>query len=708
MNHTELRVETNRERVVALLDEVMQIANGEKEALGFIPEGAYREAAQHGRLVVAQSGLQVAGFIMFGGVFPHARVQQIGVAPSSRRSGVGTFLISHLIERLEREGFLTIKARVARDLSAAQAFYAKNGFEDASIVVGGEARRRVIVVRVRHLDSPSLLDAAGRAVDWASSRAPIALRRSRPGEAHFYVIDLNVLFDLVRDRNRSQEAHSLFRAALSHSLRIAVAAEFLAELTRTSTDLANDPLLALASQLPRLPKVPKDELCPLADKMHAVVFERARSKASGSPRARSDSRHLAHATIAGAAGFITSDGEILAARDCLLADHGLDVATLDELVSLLPSDTPPLPRSTGQGFECRPLSPDAAEFHLRSLGADSELVSTLCPGVRFGNSIHRYAIFEEDRILALGILVAAGAVDAPTRLFVQCSQNHESADLFAEHLFDILLSLSTKHGPAIVELHRLPGQTLVSRVAEAKGFFDAGTTLAKIALGCPLTPTNWDHVATKIRRMAGVEIVNSPSAGKLAKIRDGERTIHDLTPKQLEDLLAPTILASDEREGVIVSIKKAYADDLLGTSNQPSLAFVESKPAAFLTRRDVSSPRNALLMRPAQPILFYESDRSGGRGAIVAVGRIVDTFMQSKSAVSADSKRRLVVDEVDPFSASNDVLVTTFDNILRFPKPYLRRELAEINALGTNNLQAATAISGDNLRKVLDAAWSYT
>lgn len=704
-NH-ELRIEGRADLAHVLLDGVLKIADAEKEALGFLPHAAFRDAISQQRLLVAvRSDGEVVGFLLFGGVFPHARVQQIGVAPDKRRLGIGTFLLRHLLERLEREGFLSVKAKVASDLTAAQAFYAKRGFEEAQAIAGGQARHRTIVVRVRHLETPSLLDAHGGAIDWSSTKIPLALLRSPPGSAPFYVIDLNVLFDLVRDRARSEDAHHLFSAALAHTLRIAVAGEFVEELKRTSLGRLDDPLLKLAARLPRLPKVDPKELASLAKSVHKIVFERGGSNAAGSPQAESDARHLAHATLAKASGFITSDGALLAARDDLLATHGIDVAGLDELVALLPTtSTPSVAQSQGLGLTFRVLSEEEARSKLVSLGAPSELVAKFCADTD-AELIARYGVLAEDQVIALGVLLPSSKIDAQTALLVQVPQNHELADVIADHLFDVLLERASVDGPAGIELHRLPGQTLVSRVAEAKGFAASGPRMEKVALGRPLTPENWSLVSAQLRRRMGIEL-SVPAADRVA-IKDSAGHHHNVPLPQLEEMLSPTIVAWPGREAAIVAIRRAYADELLNTSNQGTLSLLEKKPAGLLTRRSyVSSPRNAGAIRIGSPIFFYESERSGGRAGIVAVARVVDSLVQPKERVSAGSKRRLVVDDFDSVSTSRDVLVTTFDSILRFPAVVLRRDLEKLGALGTNNLQAATRVSTENFRSILNMGWS--
>jgi hypothetical protein len=184
---------------------------------------------------------------------------------------------------------------------------------------------------------------------------------------------------------------------------------------------------------------------------------------------------------------------------------------------------------------------------------------------------------------------------------------------------------------------------------------------------------------------------------------DGKSVTVRLTA--LEDALGPTILVWPGRDGVIVPIARNYADDLLGTSNQFPL--FGSPEAAFLTRRTYfNSPRVPALMRPGVPILFYESKRSGGRGAIVAVARIVDATVAAKQQVPEEALRRAVVEDLDPLSSSSEVLATTFDNLVRLPMPVSLNRLREIGADGPSNLQTTTALTSAGLSAILELGWS--
>ena len=111
-------------------------------------------------------------------------------------------------------------------------------------------------------------------------------------------------------------------------------------------------------------------------------------------------------------------------------------------------------------------------------------------------------------------------------------------------------------------------------------------------------------------------------------------------------------------------------------------------------------------MRAGTPVLFYESKRSGGRGAVAASARIVDATVFLKQQVPDSLYRRAVVEDVAPLSASPEVLATTFDNLLRLPTPVTLEELREMRAVGSANLQTATRLPSASLSRILDMGWA--
>lgn len=708
---TVLSTIVERDHLIRLLPAIVALADSEKEALGFWPENSLREAIDRGRLIALAAGGELSGYIHYSGVFPHAKIQQIATSPAWRRQGVASTLIRTLVAKLESHGFLSLKAEIAETLADSLAFYRRNGFLEVMSRKGGSARNRAILVHVLELESDNLFAFADRQ---QTADFDLGIKRRSAGEDPLYAFDLNVYFDLVRDRRQSDKARSLFGAALAHQIRLTVSDEFALELKRTSKDRANDPVLQMALRLPRLPSVDRERCDALAGRIHHMVFVDPGLPSAGSTQSLSDAAHIAHAALSRASAFITRDGTLLAASGALLDQVGIDIISVDEIASLLSDEVAsaaPAAQS-GEGFSFGEASDAEIAAYLASATAPAGFAREFCSPPVLGVVRVTRAVRTADRLLAIGILLVSRGMQPIAQILVHAREDQPDAGLFADFLIDRLTRDAASAHPTAIELVHVPGQSSVNRVAQSRGFIRSrsGVVYQKIALGRPLTTANWADCAAETRRRTGFAL---PAAMPRTKFEDTEIPL--VSPggqalaypaSQLADLLSPAIVVWPGWTGVIVPIAKTYADELLGTAPQHTFGFMEAKDAAFLARRVyVSAPRNAPLMPVDGPILFYESSRTGGRGAVVAVGRIVDRTLQSKAELSADSQRRLVVDDVDAFSATDDILVTSFDNLFALPVPVPLRYLKAIDAVGNANLISAVSLSSEKITQILTQGW---
>jgi GNAT superfamily N-acetyltransferase len=711
------RTETNPATLLQHLMAIRALADSEKEALGFLPEAAYRDAIMQKRLRVMlareNSISHVAGFILFSGVFPNARIQVVAVGPEHRRSGVASALVGALVSHLESRGYIAITAAVASDLTAAQAFYESRGFVARRVRDGGQTRQRTIVLRSRELDTANFFTLMAPPIVSGQAAVNLGLRPRSAFEAPLYVIDLNVLFDLTKQRARSATANRLFGAGLAHLVRLAVAPEFIVELERTSKDTSNDTTLKLARQLPKLPAFPKEDVDPLAATIHKTVFVDKNHAQAGTRQAISDARHLAEAALIRASGYITSDNALLNARDDLLALIGVDIAGLDEFVELLPSDEPNREHGQLKGTKCETKTAAAsdAKTYLAAQNVSDALVGEYLPSAAALQRVSLHGIFEDAEIVAVSIYRAPASVDAPARMLVHVRPDHVACETFAEHLLDEAIRESCHSGPVTIELRAIPGQSTVNRAAKLRGFLPAANSdvLIKVALGRPLTPNTWTSIARQTRRRTGLALPEAlPDAGAVQSglsVRGPDGSIIKVQLAALEVALAPTLIAWPGRDGVIVPIAKSFADDLLGTADQLTL-FGRPNAAFVGLRTYFNSPRTASIMRPGVPILFYESERTGGRAAVVAAARIVDATILLKERVSDDLLGRGVVEDLAPLTASTDVLATSFESLIRFPNPVSLDTLRQLGADGPSNLRTATTLPNALLAAILDRGWS--
>lgn len=709
-------IERENATLTSLLPEIRALADSEKDnALGFLPAKAFEDAVGRGRLIAAVvddcGSRRFAGYLLHSGVFPNAKVQQVAVVSAFRKVGVASSLLKALVSELERVGFLSIRADIASDLSNALAFYTKNGFQPVLERAGGKARGRKIIVHSRQLDTDNLFSFAAAQ---ANSQTYLGIRHRNPGEVPVFAFDLNVYFDLVRQRDQSEFARRLFGEALGHTVRLAIANEFVSELRRTSSTPSADPVLQMALQLPRLPTPDASTLGQVADQIYDIVFVQRNAKGVGTEQAKSDAKHLAHAAISRAAAFITRDGPILNARKELLSTFGIDIATVEEVLDLLPEPfSSPSVTLHGEGFELGPIDNTQLSMYLTEMGVPAPVVLEFSKPDTSAEFIQREVIRCDGRVMAAGVVQVTKGVEPVARMIVHVRHEHHDAELFADHLLSTLIRTSSQNAPIPIELIHLGGQSIVNKLAMARGFQRHGNSpnFSKIAIGRPCSASTWSTVVHQVRRRTGLILPDAlpiTSAANEINIQTPAGTKVRIGTTVLEDLLGPTLLVWPGRDGVIVPITRAYADELLGTAVQPSLAFIANRDAAFLSLRGyVNSPQASRKMRVGAPMIFYESKgKNNGRGAAVAVARIVNSIVVPKSQLNHKSDKRLVIDNADGFSVSGNVLLTTFDNLMVFPVPVPFDILKRLDAVGPTNLVSAVSLSSEKIDSILTCGWS--
>lgn len=708
-----LRLERDGAKLLSIFAQIKFLADSEREGLGFIPENGLREAIERGRIMALvddeSADPVVAGYIFHSGVHPHAKVQQVCVSKGYRRSGIGSALVRSLVSELETAGFLTIRADIASDLDHALAFYSKNGFEPVKTRPGGKSKRRSIVQHVRELDVETLFSHATQqsVVTGAST-----LRARRTWETQSFALDLNVYFDFARDRAFSGAARRLFSSALAHEVRVVVADAFVKELTRTSKDRGNDPILQLAQRLPRLPEVPRQDLEAVRDHIHELVFVATGAPTAGTSQSLFDSEHLAHAAISQASAFVTRDGTILAARDSLQGKYHLDILSADEMMGLLPPKlhTEQTVSRHGGGFVCQDAGHSEISEHLETLKLPSEIASEFAIRTTADTHVVRKLVYQKSTIVACGVLLEPRTTQPVNRMFVHVRPEVLEAELFVDHLVDALIHEASANSIASLEVECVPGQSVLAKLLRSRLFnrTTGGTVFSKVVLGRPLTPKNWDTVVKQLQRRTGIRLPRAiPSSSEQFEVSssNGASAITDLAG--LEDIFGPTLVTWPGRDGVIVPISRVFSERLLGEGDQMALPLEDEKAASFLSQRAyINDPRTANRMRLQSPILFYESGSNGGRSSIVAAGRITEVAVLQKGDVQHEAERRIVVDDVEAFSSSNDVLVTTFDNLLSFPAPVPLSELREIGAATGANFVTATGVSGDLMTKIFEKGWA--
>ncbi len=694
--------------VLSYLSEIKTLADSERKGLGFFSEGALKDAIEREKIIVLVDQTTAAeifvGYVLHSGIYPNAKIQQIATVAEYRKRGVGSALIRALVSYLERLGFWTLRADVAGDLLPALAFYKKNGFLPIKDKRGGSSRNRNIIIHSRELNSETLFSLAD------ADEVDLGIRRRSAGDTPFYAFDLNVYFDLAKERKHTVEARKLFAAAMAQDIRLTVASEFVQELRRTTQDAQNDPVLQLALQLPRLPKVQPGDLLDMKNQIHDVVFVQSGSKAAYTDQAFSDAGHLAHAALSRASAFITRDSELLRARGELILRFGIDVVSIDDLLKMLPPDTENLATLTsyGSGFITESANKDDVASYLQAQDLRSNLMSEFAGDVGQQTDCWRRVIRVGGDTAGVAVLLSDRITDRVCRLLIHCRQETLDVELYTDYLMDQALREASKTSVSAVELECAAGQATLVNLAKTKGFTRQGSqsSLTKVVMGRPVTKKMWPNAVEELRRRTGLILPNSlPEKRGTIEVVTSEGRKFSVSRSGLEGLLGPTVLGWPDRGGVLIPIRRGYSEQLLGAS--PQLSLLENKDAVFLSRRSyVGDPKSAAVMKPDAPLLFYESMPDGGAGAVVAVARIVDAVIFPKIDVTDESAKRLVVESVDGFSKTEDVLVTSFDSVFVIPHPISFSSLKKMKAIDGSNLVTARPISGKQVNMILDMGWN--
>lgn len=706
------------------VDLVRCSADEHRDAFGFLPDHVYREAANQKKLLVAvesdTTGAETyAGHVMFGGVYPHGRIFQIFVVPAFRKSGVSTKLLGEVVRRFEAEGYLGIRVRVAADLHEADSFWERNNFHLVNKLPGGSTKGRTIHLRVRDLETPSLLNLM-QPIPKLVPRADLRLTERFAGLSPVYAIDLNVLLDTVRNRPRGEAAGAVIRAGLRNRVRIAVCAEFLNELKRNTKPGQTDPLLELAQHFPSLTEPPAEKKTKIAKELARIIFPHR--EATGNLRARdqSDLAHLATAIHHQTAGFITSEDAILQNRELIRSTYQLDVLGVGEFSAMVDigDEREPLSvvvNSADAEVRVSDLSEnrlvDARRFLERS-GVHRRLISDTLAAGSIGETRRRLVVSAGDTVIAYAAWSQAPGSSGVVELFLCADEAHPSAEAVVDYVVDAACADVSKTSSAMVQMTELPGHSQTRHTAITHGFRPVdgrtapGVTLQKICIGEPVGNANWGRIRTQLAQAYGLglpqAIPDFISAQKGVSLDSPSGSKITVFTEDLESLLGPVLFLFPGRDGVIVPIRQEYADELLGTAAQAS--FLASPVAALRKERAYFSGRNtsATLIK-GSPILFYESGKGSGRGAVVAAGRIVRTRLVEKSDIDDQTFRRGVLDQrtLDRLNRRTQVVATTFDNILRLKEPVRFRRLKEIAKIDDANLVTARRITAERLQSVL-------
>lgn len=709
-----VHIELDPREVWQWVPSVQAGADSDKDALGFLPAQAYEQAAAQGTLFVAVDRHNIqpryAGHILFGATYPHAKVFQVYVTDADRGTGLGRQLVQTLLNFLEEKQYLSVSAKVASELPANK-FWASLKFEIVATKSGGVARGRVINIRSRQFNTPALFG-------YRRPVTGIPLTDPLPNLTTVFAFDLNVFFDVVKRRSRSEYGAAVMSAAFNNIVRLMVTEEFKNELRRTGST-GSDPILEFASQLPTLPAPQNGVSGAILDQLAAIVFPGRAKTGALTVQDQSDLIHLAIAAHHKITAFVTAEDALVQASQQIETAFGIKVVHVKDLAETLRSAT-----STSSpleiGFSDRDLR--LAEITDRHSMAIHQLVSSLklprelnslalAKGIQ-ASTRRSLAITFGDQIVCAAFWQPQSILQGVLEAFLLVDEDQASALVAVNALLNELSRIARERGPARLRILIPNSSTGAQDVAVRYGFTRCAGTQAEISryqrltVGCAVDTASWPAIRRLLEVEAGMQL-----AEEFASIADDEFRIQFCSEAgteflidlfDLETILSPTLFTLPGRSAVLAPIRAIYADDLLDTSDQRSL--LPRPQAGILHERTYfSHSRNERLLSRGTPIVFYESGKANGRSAAVAVARITSTVVVPKSQIAATLLDGGVVAEEDIKNLSSGDLIaaTTVDNVLKLRKPVSLKILRDIGCIDRSNLITSKAITPDQLETIL-------
>ena len=667
------------EETRSLLTDVRSAADADRAALGFLPETVYEQAAAEGRLWVAvDSEDKYVGHLLFGGTRLSLRVFQLAVSINSRRQGIATMMLAKLEEYGETHGYMSVLARVAADLPA-NPLWNRCGYPVLRQLPGAGPKPRTINLRGRQLRVPTLF---GDNLSTPQQQPRISYIDRPLVSELIYVVDLNVLFDILKNRIGQYVAQRVITLALAGPYRLYVTSEAQNELSRTSIDPAADSALRFVRDLPALPHVATTETLPMMEQLTSIVH-RGLHFTDLPPNEQSDLVHLSHSIHHRVRGFVTSDKKLLQANDAIRDRYGLEIVSPIDLTET--HDPPSLySATTGSHVVTTRYMTESersrVERFLASLGVSPELSAEALQPMAGGSNRSRLIAATDVSIVAY-----ASWDDVPSP--------NISAYFFADETFsqaprviDCVLAALTESLPfgrlVRIELQTLTEQNICRETALSRGYQSLppsgafhSSRLCKVSFRGPAYEESWIALAREFRQFTGLTLSSKmpPNAEftNTGVLMQG-RVDHIMPLFDFETLLSPIMLVCRRRTCVVVPIRLTFAESLLGFSNRQGKLFPEAEVALHSEKAYFRSPRGAGIVERGGIIIFYiTADKKGGK-QMVGSARATSTSVLAWEKALVDFSRQGVLSKTDlakMADANGNIHAFTFDNITLFPRP---------------------------------------
>jgi hypothetical protein len=455
--------------------------------------------------------------------------------------------------------------------------------------------------------------------------------------------------------------------------------------------------------------------------LQGLVFPNQARTGTLSVQDQSDLIHLATAIHHGATGFITSERAVVSCSAEITRRFGLQVFHIKDFAEMLAAKQLPasgiqvsFSGTTLRIWDLVETSSETISTFLKCIAPAHSAWNDINPQGLLTPHVRRVAVTSDKDIVCAASWDSRAGLRSHSRVAILSDEEHPACEAALDAILHNIVTDLSAIRPVVVELDISSGAALARKAALLHGFRDAMAgsppRLHKLCVGRPITRKNINVLAAEIERCSGLmlpsELPPFTSYVQRIEVRDARGSEQRIELKTLEKLLSPTLLALPERSGAIVPIRRSYADELFGTG--PQLPLIPTTQAVLFSERIyLSSSRNLHTLPEGSILFFYESAKAGGRSAVIAAARAVESSVHEKRFLPAKLLERGVIQEqaLEQLTSNDKITVTRFDNVMVFTKRVSLSKLRGLGCVDGANLVTSRRISPEQVNAIMTEAY---
>ena len=685
------------------LDEIITNADSNRTSFGFICKSAYPESIEKGFLWVLALDKIYIGHLLFGGKYPNLKIFQIYIMSCYHKKGYGKFLVEEFIAYSRNLQVQTVSVKVAAELPA-NTFWSNCGFLFFNQEVG-RGNKRLVNKYLYEVDKNQLFENAGAEeiiplFKMKNDKSPIST-------VPIYAIDLNVLFDYLKQRENCVYVTNLISMAMSGHLRIVVTTEFIDELKRNT--IGEDPVLRFAEQFKRLPELDREQYKELHSEIYNLIFPEKRDKTKVNDN--SDVSHVVASVINEIDGFITSEKKILRQSEQIFKKYKLQILSPYELYS------------EDSEIDSHALDLDNQEINLeisqKPFNKNSDLFSELLSPrglteIEQSDYENLYSVNVGKKSMGIIGVQRVQQKICLINAILLLKDDAPNIYLIIDKCMDLIYEYAVKKEycqfcikvkkDSEVLIQTLHEQLFIKSNTRHEFF----TEYIRLFVNKQIFRQDWAHLnsileySMKLKGPDHFPSYNEMINSRIVFLRTNMKK-YGINLFDFETFFYPAILMCSKRPGVIIPIHKNFIEAFFPKHSSQDVLFPHHSASVSCEKVYYRAPKKSKHIEKGKLAFFYESGYKGGAKQIIGYGRITSAQIIDIDVLNNKFYRQGVLSEIsiEGIAINGKIQVITFSNFRIFKNPVDYAVLEKEKIVSGARLVTAQGVDFKSVNKIM-------